>query len=211
MKLSTLYVKNTCNTRIRLVLYFQTPGSEAGGSGAFKGFAGFGSAKSSAAPSFSFGAGTNKPFSSISSVTNGKTDAQKDEKSEKTAAEAKQESSKPATNGFNTSSNRSKYLQQLKGLNESVAKWIKQHVDGNPYCILSPIFTDYEKHLKEIEKLNPDGEKISSDKGAGDSNDATDIKKSSESSTASTGIGISSLFCRPAFNLIRFYPNSALV
>jgi nuclear pore complex protein Nup50 len=37
-----------------------------------------------------------------------------------------------------------------------VAKWIKDHVDKNPYCILTPIFKDYEKHLAEIEKLNPE-------------------------------------------------------
>ncbi|XP_015593398.1 nuclear pore complex protein Nup50 [Cephus cinctus] len=45
----------------------------------------------------------------------------------------------------------SDYYAKLKGLNESVSQWIKTHVDSNPFCILSPIFRDYEKYLKEIE------------------------------------------------------------
>ncbi|XP_015510606.1 nuclear pore complex protein Nup50 [Neodiprion lecontei] len=43
------------------------------------------------------------------------------------------------------------YYAKLKGLNESVTQWIKSHVDSNPFCILTPIFKDYDKHLKEIE------------------------------------------------------------
>lgn len=43
------------------------------------------------------------------------------------------------------------YYAKLKGLNESVTQWIKSHVDSNPFCILTPIFKDYEKYLKEIE------------------------------------------------------------
>lgn len=43
------------------------------------------------------------------------------------------------------------YMSSLRSLNESVLAWIKQHVEKNPYCILTPIFTDYEKHIKTIE------------------------------------------------------------
>ncbi|EFN84518.1 Nucleoporin 50 kDa [Harpegnathos saltator] len=49
-----------------------------------------------------------------------------------------------------TKNNSSDYYTRLKGLNESVAQWIKSHVDSNPFCILTPIFKDYEKYLKEI-------------------------------------------------------------
>lgn len=49
-----------------------------------------------------------------------------------------------------TKSHSSDYYAKLKGLNESVAAWIKTHVDANPFCILTPIFKDYEKYLKEI-------------------------------------------------------------
>lgn len=49
-----------------------------------------------------------------------------------------------------TKKHSSDYHTRLKGLNESVAQWIKSHVDSNPFCILTPIFKDYERYLKEI-------------------------------------------------------------
>ncbi|XP_063530523.1 nuclear pore complex protein Nup50 isoform X2 [Cydia strobilella] len=64
-----------------------------------------------------------------------------------------------------------RYYTKLKGLNESVSDWIKQHVEKTPLCILSPIFKDYEKHLKEIQ----------AEYQGPDSNDAT--KKHSETNT----------------------------
>lgn len=42
------------------------------------------------------------------------------------------------------------YFSKLKGLNESVSDWINKHVAQTPFCILSPIFKDYEKYFKEI-------------------------------------------------------------
>ncbi|KAJ1520988.1 hypothetical protein ONE63_004059 [Megalurothrips usitatus] len=45
----------------------------------------------------------------------------------------------------------SDYYRRLKGLNESVAKWISTHVSNNPLIILTPIFRDYEKHLASIQ------------------------------------------------------------
>ena len=50
-----------------------------------------------------------------------------------------------------------------------MAKWIKEHVDSTPYCILTPIFADYEKHLKEIDtKYNvQSGEHESTDDSKG--------------------------------------------
>ncbi|XP_026746733.1 nuclear pore complex protein Nup50-like [Trichoplusia ni] len=55
-----------------------------------------------------------------------------------------------------------KYYSKLKGLNESVSDWIKKHVEQTPLCILTPIFKDYEKYLKEIqnEYQSPDEESI---------------------------------------------------
>jgi len=53
-----------------------------------------------------------------------------------------------------TKNNLSEYHAKLKGLNESVTAWIKSHVDANPFCILTPIFKDYENYLKEIKKEN---------------------------------------------------------
>lgn len=44
------------------------------------------------------------------------------------------------------------YYGKLKGLNESVAKWISKHVEDNPLIDLKPIFKDYERFFDEIEK-----------------------------------------------------------
>lgn len=45
----------------------------------------------------------------------------------------------------------SPFLENLKALNESVSKWIKEHVNRNPYVDLTPIFADYKSHLSDIE------------------------------------------------------------
>ena len=45
----------------------------------------------------------------------------------------------------------SEYLKQLQALNVGVSKWISSHVEKNPHVDLTPIFKDYEKHLKAID------------------------------------------------------------
>lgn len=66
----------------------------------------------------------------------------------------------PKTNGSLSSSSSSsdeksgaqiEYLSKLKALNVAALDWMKTHIDENPLCILTPIFTDYEKYLKELE------------------------------------------------------------
>ncbi|XP_021931646.1 nuclear pore complex protein Nup50 isoform X1 [Zootermopsis nevadensis] len=44
------------------------------------------------------------------------------------------------------------YYSKLKSLNQCVSHWIKSHVDSNPFCILTPIFRDYERFLTEIDQ-----------------------------------------------------------
>lgn len=44
------------------------------------------------------------------------------------------------------------YYAKLKGLNQSVAKWINKHVEDNPLINLQPIFKDYENFFEELEK-----------------------------------------------------------
>uniref|UniRef100_A0A1A9VZ56 Uncharacterized protein n=1 Tax=Glossina brevipalpis TaxID=37001 RepID=A0A1A9VZ56_9MUSC len=46
----------------------------------------------------------------------------------------------------------SKHDEKLIKLNQSVSAWIETNVDKNPFCILSPIFAEYEKCLAELEK-----------------------------------------------------------
>lgn len=55
--------------------------------------------------------------------------------------------------GAGTASDKSnsKLHVQLKKLNMSVLQWMQQHVAKDPYCILTPIFKDYEKYLKTIQ------------------------------------------------------------
>ncbi len=43
------------------------------------------------------------------------------------------------------------FLTHLKSLNESVTKWINEHVNSNPHIDLTPIFKDYKSHLSDIE------------------------------------------------------------
>ncbi|XP_066137572.1 nuclear pore complex protein Nup50 [Euwallacea fornicatus] len=45
-----------------------------------------------------------------------------------------------------------RYYSKLKGLNETVSKWITKKVEENPLISLQPIFKDYEKYLAEIDK-----------------------------------------------------------
>ena len=45
------------------------------------------------------------------------------------------------------------FLSHLKQLNKQVTAWLKTHVDKNPYVFLSPVFKDYERHLKDLEKV----------------------------------------------------------
>lgn len=47
------------------------------------------------------------------------------------------------------------YYRLLKGLNESLAQWIQQHVAKNALCDFTPVFRDYEKHLQDLEAKFP--------------------------------------------------------
>lgn len=46
------------------------------------------------------------------------------------------------------------YVTKLKELNDAVLKCIKGHIDSGKACILSPIFKDYDKYVKELEEKN---------------------------------------------------------
>ncbi|VEL40981.1 unnamed protein product [Protopolystoma xenopodis] len=49
-------------------------------------------------------------------------------------------------------------LSLIKSLNEGVLAWITKHVKDDPYCVLSPVFADYDKHLSTIEKRVPEND-----------------------------------------------------
>lgn len=46
----------------------------------------------------------------------------------------------------------SEYIAKIKELNGAVFNCIKGHIDSGKVCILSPIFKDYDKYVKEIEE-----------------------------------------------------------
>ncbi|CAK9819267.1 Nuclear pore complex protein Nup50 [Anthophora plagiata] len=101
-----------------------------------------------------------------------------------TSTNKKSTSDQEEQNIFKKSSD---YFAKLKGLNESVAQWIKTHVDSNPFCILTPIFRDYERYLKEIEAKHGSGieksVKVSEQSQfASDKKEAADTEKKSDSS-----------------------------
>ncbi|CAH8290541.1 unnamed protein product [Heterobilharzia americana] len=47
------------------------------------------------------------------------------------------------------------YLGHLQALNQNLLDWISKHIKEDPFCILSPIFSDYDKHLSEISSKFP--------------------------------------------------------
>ncbi|XP_047989405.1 nuclear pore complex protein Nup50 [Leguminivora glycinivorella] len=88
-----------------------------------------------------------------------------------------------------------RYYTKLKGLNESVSDWIKQHVEKTPLCILSPIFKDYEKHLKEIQEEYQGSDSSDVTKKHSETNSKTVDSKAEQPATKSSPFtGSSSLF-----------------
>lgn len=45
------------------------------------------------------------------------------------------------------------FLSKVKALNLAFVSWIKQHIDEDSLCDLTPVFKDYEKYIKEFEAL----------------------------------------------------------
>lgn len=111
-------------------------------------------------PTFSFGSGfSSQPFGSTTvGSTFGGTSAA-------TTAKA------------NDNNKSSEFVVKLKELNDAVLKCIKGHIDSGKACILTPIFNDYEKYVKELEDK---------DKNAVSSSPA---KANNSTATAASGAG----------------------
>lgn len=91
------------------------------------------------------------------------------------------------------------YYSKLKGLNESVSDWIKKHVVETPLCILTPIFNDYEKYLKEIqEEYHSGGNDSKKDEGtAAPAKNTSQISSNLQSTPKSTSSLLSSTSSGP--------------
>ena len=124
---------------------------------AFKGFSGFTSLTANkpaaSAPSFNFGiAATGGASTAAKSDFGGASVAAKSDFGGGSVVNKTNNDPPLTTTSKTNDSSNAKYVQQLKRLNESVTQWIKDHVDRNPYCILTPIFRDYERYLDDLEK-----------------------------------------------------------
>ncbi|XP_077994250.1 nuclear pore complex protein Nup50-like [Glandiceps talaboti] len=81
----------------------------------------------------------------------------------------------------------SQYCKRLRNLNESVSSWIQKHVKDNPLCDLSPVFRDYEKHLKELEEKFPPTS--SESEGEKSQDDIPSTKRKLQTESVSSDVG----------------------
>lgn len=148
----------------------RNPGAESDSIGAFKGFKGLLPSAAGVFPVFGNGSGlTNGSGTSSTSLfgnlksstttqpalgfsfSNGPSPAQATGVSSNTKNNGQSPSASTSGSAPKKSSS-SDYNKQLSSLNRSVRDWIVKHVNANPLCDLTPIFTDYEKHLSTIEQ-----------------------------------------------------------
>lgn len=106
----------------------------------FSSFAGFGGKDNGKSSSLAFS------FLSSANATNGESSSQKQDTGSKLPT------IKESPAGMMDDKNQIEYYGKLKGLNQSIGAWIQKKVEQNPFCILTPIFDDYAKHLKTIQE-----------------------------------------------------------
>lgn len=97
--------------------------------------------------------------------------------------------------------NSKEYNRHLSALNKSVSEWIKNHVEKNPLCDLTPIFLDYKKYLADIDEKygHSDNEgSLQNSFQVSDSQETVSPKSSQNSSLAS------SVSDKPKFSLTGF-------
>ncbi|KAK3907558.1 Nuclear pore complex protein Nup50 [Frankliniella fusca] len=147
----------------------------------FAGFTGFKKAEP---------ASTKGLFSFLATTPNGsssKNDAVSTGKATDSQPAVSSESEKKSVNGIDSVSEPSEksnsdkeYYRKLKGLNESVSKWISSHVSSNPLILLTPIFRDYERHLANIQ-----GKGDSKQESSSSQEESTSISKVNKGSALS--------------------------
>lgn len=76
------------------------------------------------------------------------------------------------------------YLSNIKALNIKVVDWIKAHVDENPLCFLTPIFSDYANYLKKFEERKKIAEEKEKESKQGPQNEYLLKVKALNSATA---------------------------
>lgn len=87
----------------------------------------------------------------------------------------------------NSSDGLEEYYSKLKGLNESVAKFVKNHVETNPFINLQPVFKDYERYFNDLEKLRDSLQaKVSEGSGGKEEVTATAATTTTKTTTTTT-------------------------
>lgn len=116
-----------------------TPGGGDDGNKSINPFSGFGGFNANSSAS----ATNPSPFSFLAKIP-----------SATTGINSTSPSTPPKTNGeVEKDDNKVDYLSKVKALNLSFLDWIKQHIDENALCDLTPTFKDYEKYMREFETL----------------------------------------------------------
>lgn len=125
---------------------------------------------SNTTPSFSFGKTDSEPKKSIFGGEETKSSSKSTFSFSNTngtseSTTAKKEEGLPKINGFGSSEKSvtsekktdSPFMTELKSLNETFLKWIKQHLDENVYVNLTPVLEDYKKYFQKISEKKSDG------------------------------------------------------
>lgn len=87
------------------------------------------------------------------------------------------------------------YQNKIKSLNKAVTEWIRTHVEKNSLCILTPIFKDYDKYIKEIEEEEQKTDPLKVD------NDSESVKKASSDTPTLDNFKFSA-FSKPSSNIV---------
>ncbi|XP_033888999.1 nuclear pore complex protein Nup50-like isoform X1 [Acipenser ruthenus] len=112
-----------------------------------------GSSGLSSTPSFTgFNAASETKTTSGSLTFNGPASTQLQKSDVSTESNGVSQSSSAPSSTQNKSHSSLEYNRQLASLNCSLRDWVTKHVNDNPLCDLSPIFSDYKKHLASIEQ-----------------------------------------------------------
>jgi len=77
-----------------------------------------------------------------------------------------------------------KLLVSLATLNKQFCEWIKQHIDKDPYVVLTPCLKDYNTHLEELKKKHGSFESVSASKTDNVTSSATSPEKKSDDTPA---------------------------
>nr|XP_016943099.1 nuclear pore complex protein Nup50 [Drosophila suzukii] len=113
----------------------------------------FGTASTSSSVPFSSAAkestSTTDGAKSTYSIFGNISEAKKESSEPKTSVASS--SSKPASTTSNSNLETSEYRESVAELNRAVMKFLQENMDKSPYCILTPVFKNYEKHLKELQ------------------------------------------------------------